>query len=410
MADVGRTEGQAGPIAQAPPVTTSWSHVLIAIAAGYAVCFQLGKVPAALPLIGDEFGLALWQRGAIVSSMSFLTAVTGLFVGIWANRYHAERVALMALGIAIVAGLLGAAAQSFVPLLLARLLEGLGYITAMASLPAIIAKYCAPQDRPLAMAIWASTVPGGLAVLLLLSPALIEVGGLGWRGLWIVTALGIAAVASLFFLRARPIPHNDGPITAQSPWDDLKQAVNLQTLSLVGLFVCYGMQFLAVVSFLPTMLVEQSGFSLGTAALYSGVVAIGNAIGSVLAGPLIKFGFRRRNIMIAGYVIMAVAAATVLTDIAPLWLRLVAGIVFSTSGALIPGCVFTYVPELAKRPSQAPIYAGLFIQGSGTGHIVGPILLGGLVDYFGSWEYAVIMTTTASAVGVLLAIASQKGR
>ena len=47
-------------------------------------------------------------------------------------------------------------------------------------------------------------------------------------------------------------------------------------MSLVGLFVCYGMQFLAVVSFLPTMLVEQSGFSLGTAALYSGIVAIGN--------------------------------------------------------------------------------------------------------------------------------------
>ncbi len=382
----------------------------MAIAAGYAVCFQLGKVPAALPLIGDEFGLALWQRGAIVSSMSFLTAMTGLFVGIWANRYHAERVALMALSIAVAAGLAGALTESFLPLLLTRIVEGLGYITAMASLPAIIAKYCAPKDRPLAMAIWASTVPGGLAVLLLLSPALIEVGGLGWRGLWIVTALGIATVASLFFLRVRPIPRNEGPITVQSPWADLKQAVSLQTLSLVGLFVCYGMQFLAVVSFLPTMLVEQSGLSLGTAALYSGIVAIGNAVGSVLAGPLIKAGFRRRNIMIAGYIIMAIAAATVLTDVAPLWLRLIAGVVFSTSGALIPGCVFTYVPELAKRPSQAPIFAGLFIQGSGTGHIIGPVFLGGLVDYFGSWEYAVIMTTTASVLGILLAIASQKGR
>ncbi|RPG37628.1 MAG: hypothetical protein CBC34_017640 [Hyphomicrobiaceae bacterium TMED74] len=67
-----------------------------------------------------------------------------------------------------------------------------------------------------------------------------------------------------------------------------------------------------------------------------------------MAGPLINAGLRRRNIMIAGYVIMAVAEATVLTDVAPLWMRLIAGVVFSTSGALIPGCVFTYVPELAK--------------------------------------------------------------
>ncbi|MAI47099.1 MAG: MFS transporter [Hyphomicrobiaceae bacterium TMED74] len=269
--------------AQAAPASTSWSHVLIAIAAGYAVCFQLGKVPAALPLIGEEFSLALWQRGAIVSSMSVLTSTTGLFVGVWANRYHAERVALMALGIAIAAGLAGAAATNFLPLLIARLLEGLGYITAMASLPAIIAEHCAPQDWPLAMAVWASTVPGGLAVLLLLSPALIEFGGVGWRGLWIVTALGIALVATIFFLRVRPLPPNEQAAYVQSPWADLRQAVNVQTLSLVGLFFCYGMQFLAVVSFLPTMLIVQSGFSLATAALYSGVVAVENAAGSVLA-------------------------------------------------------------------------------------------------------------------------------
>ena len=226
--------------------------MLIAIALGYAVCFQLGQVPAALLLIGGEFGLALWQRGTIVSSMSFLMAVTGLLVGIWANRYHAERVALMALGIAIAAGFAGAAATNFLLLLIARLLEVLGYITAMASLPAIVAKHCAPQDRPFAMAVWDSTVPGGLAVKLLRSPALVEFGGVGWRGLLIVTALGIALVATIFFLRVRPLPLNEQAADVQSPWADLRQTINVQTLYLV---------FLAVVCFLPTILVEQSVFS-----------------------------------------------------------------------------------------------------------------------------------------------------
>ena len=232
--------------AQAAPASTSWSHVLIAIAAGYAVCFQLGKVPAALPLIGEEFSLALWQRGAIVSSMSVLTAATGLFVGVWANRYHAERVALMALGIAIAAGLAGAAATNFLPLLIARLLEGLGYITAMASLPAIIAEHCAPQDWPLAMAVWASTVPGGLAVLLLLSPALIEFGGVGWRGLWIVTALGIALVATIFFLRVRPLPHNEQAADVQSPWAGHSDKPSMSKRSL-----SWGSSFAMACSFLP---------------------------------------------------------------------------------------------------------------------------------------------------------------
>ena len=231
--------------------------MLIAIALGYAVCFQLGQVPAALLLIGDEFGLALWQRGAIVSSMSFLMAVTGLLVDIWANRYHAERVALMALGIAIAAGFAGAAATNFLPLLIARLLEGVGYVTAMASLPAIVAKHCAPQDSPFAMAVWDSTVPGGLTVLLLRSPALVEFGGVAWRGLLIVTAL----VATIFFLRVRPLPLNEQAAEVQSPWADLRQTINVQTLYLVFLFVCYSTGSFAVVCFLPTILVEHSEFS-----------------------------------------------------------------------------------------------------------------------------------------------------
>ena len=114
--------------------------------------------------------------------------------------------------------------------------------------------------------------------------------------------------------------------------------------------------------------------------------------------------------MIAGYVILAVAAVTVLIDVAPLWMRLSAGVVFSTSSALIPGCIFTYVPELSKRPAQAPISAGQLDQGSGTGQNGGPILLGELVDYFGIWEYALIMTSRASIFGICPAISSQKGR
>ncbi|MGI9410165.1 MAG: MFS transporter, partial [Hyphomicrobiaceae bacterium] len=239
---------------------TSWPQVVIAVAAGYAVCFQLGKVPAALPLIGAEFGLSLWQRGVIVSSLSVLTAVSGIFIGLWANRYQAERTAVLALAIAVGAGVAGSYATDFMALLVTRLVEGLGYILAMAALPAVVSANAAPDDRPLALAFWGSTVPGGMAVLMLSSPLLMESAGLGWRGLWIVTAAAIGAIAILFFVSVRPQPA--GKRVTAPPLADLKHAVRFSTVALVGLFILYSVQFLAVISFLPTLLVEQSDLAL----------------------------------------------------------------------------------------------------------------------------------------------------
>lgn len=389
---------------------TSWSRVLIAIAAGYAVCFQLGKVPAALPLIGDEFGLALWQRGAIVSSLSLLTAAVGILVGLWANRYRAERSALLALTVAAAAGLAGAATTGFLPLLLTRIVEGLGYIMAMASLPAIVANNAAPEDRAMAMAGWGSAVPGGIATLLLASPLLIETAGLGWRGLWLVTAMAIAGVALVIALCLRPAASDRDHVAAPPPLADLRQAIQPRSVALVGVFILFSVQFLAVVSFLPTMLVEQSGMTLASAGFFSGLVAVGNAVGAILAGPLIKAGLRRRDIITAGYAVMGLASAVVLTEAFPTALRLAAALTFSTAGAFIPGTIWTFVPELASRPSQAPIFAGMFIQGAGIGQIAGPILLGGLVDYFGGWHYAVLLTATASLAGIALVRLGLAGR
>ena len=390
---------------------TSWLHVLIAIAGGYAVCLQLGKVPAALPLVGDEFDLTHWQRGAIVSSLSVLTAVSGIFIGLWANRFRAERIAILALTIAILSGLAGAATESFLPLLMTRLAEGLGYIMAMAALPAVVAAYCAVNDRSVAMALWSSSVPGGIAVLMLSSPLLIGSLGFDWRELWIATSVAMAVVLVAMVACFRPLrAPSHPPIARLPPLSDLREALQVRTVSLVGLFILYSVQFLAVISFLPTMLVEQNGLALGTAAFFGGIVAVGNALGAVLAATLIKAGLRRRNIIVVGYATMAVAAAFVLTDIAPLPVRLVAALVFAMVGALIPGTIWTYVPELASHPAQAPIYAGMFIQGSSLGQIIGPVVLGGLVDVFGAWEYALILTTIASPGGIALAFASQHDR
>ncbi len=51
--------------------------VAIAISAGLIAAFHMGKIPGALPHLGDYFSLSLPETGLIVSSFSLLAATLG---------------------------------------------------------------------------------------------------------------------------------------------------------------------------------------------------------------------------------------------------------------------------------------------------------------------------------------------
>ena len=60
---------------------TRWDIVALALAAGYVVGFQVGKVPPALPLLQAELGLPRVIAGLIASSFYGVGAVFGVVGG-----------------------------------------------------------------------------------------------------------------------------------------------------------------------------------------------------------------------------------------------------------------------------------------------------------------------------------------
>ena len=166
----------------------------LALAAGIVGAMHLGKMGPALPSLRDSLGLDYVAGGRIASAITVLALCVGLFAGTVAARLGAGRSVILGLLIMAAGGTLGAFAPGDGLLLIARVIEGAGYIASGTAAPILIAAAVAPAQRTFALSLWGMTVPLGSALAIGLAPSIIA--ELGWRGLWLAVA-GLAVVMAL---------------------------------------------------------------------------------------------------------------------------------------------------------------------------------------------------------------------
>ncbi len=375
--------------------TTSWSRVLIAVLAGFAVAFQIGKVPVALPAIRAELGLSLSAAASIVSVFSLLGATIGLALGFVVDRAGRLRMAIASLAVAAAGGLIGAFSHDLFSLLASRIVEGLGFIVAALALPPLVVASASMRDRPVVLGIWGAFVPGGMGLMLLLSPLLLAI--VGWRGLWASASIMILFCCALLWWGFRD--YEDSP-PAREPgaW---RVAFARGPLLLAGCFMAYSAQFIAVTAFIPSMFIELNRASVAGAALLSAIVVVSNVVGNVASGWFLRHGVGRRVLLAGAMVLMAAAGFLVFRESSSLVTRFVAALIFAAVGGLLPGGMFASAPEYISKPAQLSIVVGLMLQGSGVGQVLGPLGLTGVVESAGSWSAGPVFTLGAALVGLI---------
>lgn len=379
--------------------STSWLHVFVAFLGGCMITIHIGKVPAAIPYLDREMGLSLMWSSTVVSAFSLVIGIIGIFMGIFADKTGHKAAAVGGLVICGLASLVGALSQDLGLLLIARVLEGLGYVLAVVTLPSLIAHAATDRDKPLAMGIWAAFLPAGMAAMLLLSPAVLA--AMDWRGLWALsgslTLVWALVLAAVFRDRASPV-RETLPVREAG-----RLLVHRGPLLLFGCFIAYSSQFLAVTSFLPVMLIESYGISVERAAALGALVVAGNILGNLASGWLLHHGVSR-VVLLAGTAAVTGGCTLILFSGAfPFEARVAGAFAFSAIGGMIPATLFDGAPHFIDRPGQMAGIVGLLMQGAGMGQIVGPVLLTAVVDGFGDWAYAPAYTLTMAALGVLCA-------
>jgi len=380
---------------------TRWSLIFLALAVGVSVAGYVGKTPPAIPGMRVDLSLSLVMAGWVVSIFSALGSVSGMMAGMFADRIGRVKMILIALGVISIGSILGSIAQSAALMLLSRLIEGAGYIGTMAILPALIAGFASDRHRGLAVSLWSSVTPLGMAIAMVAAPAVIE--PLGWRSLWWITA-----AFTIFFLMLAAVgfrgidaatPKNNTPY-----WANIKKTVATPGPWLISIcFMTYTFQWMAIMVWLPTFVIEERGSGLGLAALLAAAGVIINIFGNLFGAWLVHKGAARWLMITIGTTVMGTTSLVIFPDILPDMVRFGLVLAFSFLGALQPTALLASVPIHSPSEAQLGATNGVVYQGSQIGQFLGPPAVALVVTYSGSWEHAGWLLFIGTVINIALA-------
>src|SRR6185295_17045101 len=171
-------------------MTTSWSRIALLYALGVLAAGQLGIVPPLVPELKHDLGLSLAVAGTAVSVITLVGAVLGLPAGGWSQRIGHARALAIGLAIMAVGAALCAAASDATTLLAGRTLAGIGYLLVVVAGPSLMAMTAEPRHQPIALSLWGTFVPTGIALAGLVTAAFADAG---WRTIFAVDLVLLAA-------------------------------------------------------------------------------------------------------------------------------------------------------------------------------------------------------------------------
>ncbi len=387
---------------------TSWPQVVLVCAAAIPAAIALGEIALVAPLIRGDLGLSLPQLGWAVSAITAVAALLGTPAGLWTRRYGARRTLLVGLAVMAVAGGASAAAWGFGVLLATRVVEGVGYLLVVVAAPDLLVRLTQAwgTDRAAALALWGTVIPIGLAVGGAVGGTLAQ--AIGWRGwLGLIGALPLLAATAV----AAAIPP-DPPAAhpASGPRSRPRRHGLRGPVLLAGGFCGVCLMGIAVLSLLPTFLVDQRGVSLATAGLATGMVALASVPGSVVASWLLRRGAEPR-LLSATLLVMPLAALVAFGTGGALGVGVAAAAVMLLANGLAVAGVFAAVPRLVQDPSQIAIAIGLLTQLGSFGTLLGAPLFGSVVAAT-DWSAVapLVGATTLLSLGLLLAAGSRRRR
>lgn len=382
--DISRTQ-----IHQGDDELTHWPTVFFVILTGASGAIALGKVPAAMGLIRAEMGLSLVEAGWIASVFGSLAVACSVFFGLLLARWNPLQTATAGALLLVGGSLLAIWANTLDLMLVSRVIEGVGFLTMSVSLPTLVDSITRPQDKRMALSLWATSLPLGAGVGMIATPWLASLGG--WRLAWLAfDAVILLALLLLWGARER-FAHRLQTRLRTTPAQLLTQlrVLNQTTVWRYGLaFMLYTTMLWSTFVWLPTLLRLRPELSVADIALMSAMVVLANVPGNLFGTMLLRRGIPRDVLMCAALVAMALCGVSIFwSGTAPAVAYLLC-IAFSFVGGIVPPATLSSSAVLSKGPVQVGIVQGYFVQIANAGQMLGPLLLAWLVGSGNDWSVA----------------------
>lgn len=180
----------------------------------FFIAVDVTVVNIALPSIGDHFGVDAHSLTWVVVGYTITGGGVLMLGGRLGDLLGRRRTLLVGTTLFGVASLAAGLAPTFIVLVLARLLQGIGEAIALpAAMATIVLMFPEGPRRSRALSVWAAVASCGLVLGFVLSG--IITAHLGWRWIFLISVpfIGIVLLAGLFLIeRDRPVQRGSAPL------------------------------------------------------------------------------------------------------------------------------------------------------------------------------------------------------
>jgi len=372
------------------------------------VFFDRMALSLLFPFVAGELSLDNQHLGWLAAALALAWAVSGVLVGMFADRHGHRRLILVLciLGFSMFSGLSGIVA-GFIGLLLFRIGMGLTEGGVLPIAQSLMVQASSPARRGVNMGILQSSSAGLLGAII--APPLIVMlaSAYGWRMAFALTCIpGVLAAWLVWRTVREQVPLEQGALAApasNAPVVDAEPPMRLLALLrernvvlCVLVSCCFIAWFINIISFAPTFLVSERGFTPATMGML--MSCLGAAwVGWGALVPAISDRIGRRWALV---LFSSIAACCPLVFLfAPSAPVMGALLVLSFTGLGCFPLFMATIPAESVPPRAMATALGLVM---GVGEVVGgfavPVLSGRAAD-----EHGLGVVMWAALVGALLA-------
>ena len=366
-------------------------------------CMGGAAVAPALPQISAAFPDAAESIVALIISLPSLAVVlSGLFIGIVADKVGKAKTLVASLALFTVAGLSGIVLPTLELILVSRFVMGLGMAGVATASTALIADYY-DADRQAKVMGMQSAATGASILILEMTGGFLAL--LGWRVPFYVYAIGIVMLICVGLYVREPYkgtgekPLADAHADAAVPSADHAMAKGIKTICAI----CFVMVFLnsTVVFLVPSKmpyLVEMFGGSTATSGLFLGAFGLANIVSALAYARLIRH-FGRFALLGVSFLLTAIGILC-MGLASSLWPILLGAVVTNLGVGIIMPLMANWLAWVATPQTSGRIM-GTYAAMLNLGQFFSPFWCGLLLAQTGSYSTLFLV---GAAIPAILAV------
>ena len=400
------------------PTKIRYTIILLAVLVDMTSYMDRVCISVAAPSLEQEFALSKTQMGWVFSIFSLAYALGQTPWGMLADKVGSRGIVSWAVVWWSAFTALTTAAWNYTSLLVVRFLFGAGEAALSPAIASAFGRWVPVTERSTAFGAFVSggrvggAIAPPIAALLLLN--------YGWRTMFVTFAgLGVVwAVVWRWWYRDKPGEHprinqpeielieagvvEDGPARSDlpGPWRLLRRSPQLAML--LGVSFGYTVMWQFYITWFPTYLMEQRGFSLERAGFIAGLPFLFGAAANWVGGLLSDWLSRRmgpsRARRLVGFGALLSAGTLMLTGL--LTRAAVPGALLMASAAfagdLVIGPIWSSAVGIGGAAGGTA--GGLLNTTSNLGGFASPVVIGWALDVWDDWNAVLMLTVVANFV------------